>query len=110
MSRTILHQTHHPDDHGEDWGALPQTKIHHAFWVPERQLETSDGYFLCGKELMEEDVMMIFPLEAGKAWAGLSVVRYLKLCAFLKRLKGKESKKKAEQKVIEVEGSFKTIL
>jgi glutathione S-transferase len=85
----------------------PNFQAHFGFL--EGQLKTSPdgGEYLCGMELTEADIMMIFPLEASKAWAGLSEAKHPKLCAYLNWLKERDSYKTAEKKVIEVVGSFK---
>jgi hypothetical protein len=51
----------------------------------------------------------MFPVEACKSWAGLTAVKFPKLCAFLDLMKGRESYKVAEKKIIEIEGSFKPV-
>lgn len=77
----------------------------------ESQLKTSPdgGEYLCGKELTEADLMMIFPLEGSKAWAGLDEKKYPLLCRYLDKIKERESYKRAEKRVMDVEGSFKPV-
>ena len=85
----------------------PNFQTHFTFL--ESQLKTSPdgGEYLCGKALAEADLMMIFPIEASKPWAGLSAAKYPTLVAYLDKLKERESYKRAEKKVIEIEGKFK---
>jgi glutathione S-transferase len=87
----------------------PNFATHFSFL--ESQLETSPngGEYLCGKELTEADLMMIFPLEGAKAWAGMDEKKYPSLCRYLEKLKERESYKRAVERVVDVEGSFKAI-
>lgn len=67
------------------------------------------GDYFCGEEMTEADLMMMFPIEGAKEWAGLDAKKYPLLYAYLDRLKGRESYKKAEQRIVEIEGSFKPV-
>ena len=86
----------------------PNFKTHWAFL--ESQIESSEGDFLCGKNFTGADVMMSFPLEAGKGRAGLRAEIYPKLCAYLDRLQAREAYKKAVQKIVDVDGSYSSVL
>lgn len=50
----------------------PNFKTHYAFL--ESQLKTSpdNGEYLCGKDLTAADILMSFPLEAGKSRSGMT--------------------------------------
>jgi len=88
----------------------PNFKAHFGFL--EQQLKTAPGGgggFLCGDALLQADVMMIFPLQAAQAWAGLEKARYPVLCAYLERLVAREAYQRAEGRVLQVQGSFKPV-
>ena len=54
----------------------PSYQTHFNFL--EGQLKTSPGggSYLCGREVTEADIMMIFPIEASKSWASLTPSRF----------------------------------
>ena len=85
----------------------PNLKNNYEFL--ESQLATSGGDFLCGTELTGADILVSFPLTAGKSRLGLSQEQYPKLWAFIGRLESREAYKRAVQKVVEVEGSYSAL-
>jgi len=86
----------------------PNFKNHFNFL--EERLATSGGDYLCGPEITLSDIMIIFPLQAAKEWAGLSPTTHGKLCAYLDRLMTRESYSKAQKKAITVTGGFKPVM
>jgi len=88
----------------------PNFKTHLDFL--ESQLATSphDGEYLCGRELTGADIMMSFPLEASKGRAGLTQEKYPKLWAYVERLEARDAYKRAVQKIVDTEGSYKASL
>ena len=88
----------------------PNFKTHLEFL--ESQLATSphDGEYLCGRDLTGADIMMSLPLEASKGRAGLTQEKYPQLWAYVERLESREAYKRAVQKIIDVDGSYKPIL
>jgi glutathione S-transferase len=87
----------------------PSFQTHFHFL--EGQLKTSPdgGSYLCGSDITAADFLMIFPVEFSKSMAGLTSEKFPKLCAYLDKIKERESYKAAERKVIEIEGSFKPV-
>ncbi|EXJ83550.1 glutathione S-transferase [Capronia coronata CBS 617.96] len=83
-------------------------KIHYDFL--EGQLATSPdgGDFMCGKDISAADIMLSFPLEAGTSRSGFSREQYPKVWAYVDRLHEREAYQRSVQKIIEIEGAFKT--
>ncbi|KAI9734889.1 MAG: hypothetical protein M1834_001969 [Cirrosporium novae-zelandiae] len=77
----------------------------------EQQLSTSPngGSYLCGEKLTGADILVSFPLEACIMRSIATPDKYPKLCAYVQKLQESEAYKKAVQKIIEVEGEYKTI-
>ena len=71
---------------------------------------TDGGEYLCGKELTGADIMMSFPLEAANSRSGVQQEQFPKVFAYVERLHQREAYKRATEKIIEVEGRFKTTL
>jgi len=68
------------------------------------------GGYLCGKDITVADIMIIFPLQAAKEWAGLPTASsHPKLSAYLERLTARQSYKNAQKKIVQVNGSFKPV-
>jgi glutathione S-transferase len=88
----------------------PNFKTHYAFL--EQQLETSPngGEYLCGKEITASDILMSFPLEAGKSRSGMTKEQCPLLWAYIERLHQREAYKRSVQKIESIEGSFKSNL
>jgi glutathione S-transferase len=78
-------------------------------WL-ESQLETSPdgGLYLCGKDLSAADILMSFPLEAGKSRTGLSEKECPLLWAYVDRLHQREAYQKSTQ-IIDELGDFKKV-
>lgn len=74
----------------------------------ESQLATSpkEGKYLCGTELSGADIMMIFPLGAGRSRAGLTKEKYPLLWDYIERLEALDAYKRAVQKVVDTDGSY----
>jgi glutathione S-transferase len=87
----------------------PNFKWHFDFLEGQLVTSPNGGDYLAGKDLTVADIMIIFPLQAAKEWAGLSKDTHPKLLAYLERLTARESSKRAEKRVIEVAGSFKPV-
>lgn len=80
----------------------PSFKTHFTFL--EEQLKTSpdNGPYLCGPRLTGADVMLSFPLIAGKDRAGLTQEAYPKLWDYVARLKAEPGYVKAGEKMAEM--------
>jgi glutathione S-transferase len=86
----------------------PNFKTHYKFL--EGQLASSEGEYLCGRDLSAADILMSFPLEAGQSRSGMTKEQYPKIWSYLDRLHERDAYKRAVKKIEEVEGSFKTNL
>lgn len=83
-------------------------KIHYDFLEGQLASSPDGGNFLCGKDLTAADIMLSFPLEAGKGRSGFSEQQYPKIWAYIDRLHEREAYKRSVQKIVELEGEFKT--
>jgi glutathione S-transferase len=54
--------------------------------------------------------MMSFPLEAGNSRSGVKREKFPKVFAYVEKLHQRDAYKRATQKIIAVEGEFKTTL
>lgn len=88
----------------------PNFKTHYEFL--ESQLETSPeaGEYLCGGAFSAADILMSFPLEAGRTRSGMSAEQYPRVWKYLSQLQEREAYKRAVHKIETVEGTFKTNL
>ncbi|RMD43026.1 hypothetical protein DV735_g2119, partial [Chaetothyriales sp. CBS 134920] len=87
----------------------PQFKTHYQFIESQVQTSPNGGQYLCGPDLTAADILMSFPLEAGRGRSGLGD-QFPALWAYLDRLHAREAYQSAVKKVEEIEGSFKTNL
>lgn len=60
----------------------------------------------CFRNLTGADILLSFPLIAGRGRAGLTKVKYPKLYDYIDRLREEQGYKKAAEKIIALEGSF----
>lgn len=65
---------------------------------PSSSTEDSAPPYLCGTELSAADIMLSYPLLAGKSRAGLTEEKYPLLWKYVERLRGHEKFKKAIEK------------
>jgi glutathione S-transferase len=84
----------------------PSFKTHYEFL--EGQLNTSPerGQYLCGPNLTGADILLSFPLIAGRGRSGLTKEKYPKLSAYIDRLETSPGYKKAAEKITEIDGKF----
>lgn len=82
----------------------PQFSSHFTFL--EQQLATSTGSYLCGPNLTGADILMSFPLIAGKGRAGLTAEKYPLLRKYVDELEKEEGYLKAAEKIVEIDGKF----
>jgi glutathione S-transferase len=84
----------------------PNFKTHYTFL--EGQLKTSpdNGQYLCGPNLTGADILLSFPLIAGKGRSEMSKEQYPKLCAYVDRLEAEPGYVKAAEKIKEIDGKF----
>ena len=78
----------------------------------EGQLATSPdaGHYMCGADLSAADIMLSFPLEAGKSRSGFTQSQYPKIWAYVEHVHSRDAYKRAVAKIVEIEGEFKTTL
>jgi len=78
------------------------------FTFLESQLETSPqgGQYLCGPHLTGADMLVSYPLIAGRSRVGLTKEKYPRLTAYLEKLEAEPGYKKGVEKIIEIEGSY----
>ena len=83
----------------------------HYKWI-ESQLQSSPdgGEYLCGPKLTAADILMSFPLEAGRSRSGLTESDCPLLWKYVSLLHEREAYKRSVQKIEQIEGSFKTNL
>ncbi len=87
-----------------------QFELHYQFLEDQLATSPDGGEFLCGKEISGADILMSFPLEAGNSRSGVKQEKYPKVFAYVEKLHERGAYKKATEKIIEVEGQFKTTL
>jgi len=88
----------------------PNFKTHLDFLEGQLASSPHGGEYLCGREVTGADIMMSFPLEASKGRAGLTEEKYPRLWAYVEKLEAREAYKRAVQKIVDVEGSYKAVL
>lgn len=85
----------------------PNCVTHFSFL--ESQLQTSGGQYLCGKHLTGADILLSFPLIAGKGTA-FTKEKYPGVWAYTERLEKEKGYEKAVEKIVEIEGKFEASL
>lgn len=87
----------------------PNFETHYKFL--EQQLETSPqgGKYLCG-ELTAADILMSFPLEAGRGGSGMTKEQFPRIWEYVDLLHQRDAYQRSVEKIKELEGSFKTNL
>lgn len=90
----------------------PQFETHFGFL--ESQLKTSGGNYLCGTNLTGADILMSFPLIAGKERAIQNTPgskdKYPNLLAYIQRIEKEPGYVKAVDKIVEIDGKFDAML
>ena len=78
------------------------------FTYLESQLASSPegGKYLCGPNLTGADILLSFPLIAGKGRTGLTKEKYPKLWAYVEALEQEPGYKKSIEKIVEIDGKF----
>lgn len=88
----------------------PNLKTHYDFLEGQLKTSPNGGGFLCGKEITAADIMLSFPLEAGQSRSGFTKEDYPQVWEYIDRLHEREAYKRAVQKIVDIEGEFKTNL
>jgi len=84
----------------------PSFVTHFTFLESQLTSSPDGGLYLCGPHLTGADILLSFPLIAGRGRAGITEEKYPKLWAYIDRLEEEPGYKKAAQKIVEIEGSF----
>ncbi|CAK5266095.1 unnamed protein product [Mycena citricolor] len=89
----------------------PECKAHFDFLEAQLASAPEGGPYLCGPNLTAADILMSFPVMMSQEGASAMYGRvtektYPKLWAYCELLKGIESRKRAVEKIIEIEGSY----
>jgi len=84
----------------------PNFKTHFTFLEDQISTSPGGGQYLCGEKLTGADILMSFPLIAGKERGGLTKDKYPKLVEYIERLEAQDGYKRAIQKIEEVDSSF----
>lgn len=87
----------------------PNYETHYRFLESQLESSPNGGQYLCG-DFSTADVLMSFPLEAGKTRSGMTKEQCPRLWAYVDLLHEREAYKRSVDKIKEVEGSFKTNL
>lgn len=88
-------------------------KIHFSFLESQLSTSPNDGKYLCGPNLTGADILMSFPLisaVAASSTTGLTQANYPKLYCYIKALEEEPGYKRAIEKIIQIEGEFKSLL
>ncbi len=81
----------------------PNLQLNYGFLEEQLASSPEGGDFLCGKELTGADIMIVFVLELGKRFFGLTAEKYPKLSAYLEKQLAREAYKKGAQKTADLE-------
>ncbi|EKD13089.1 uncharacterized protein L3040_007172 [Drepanopeziza brunnea f. sp. 'multigermtubi'] len=68
------------------------------------------GKYLCGPRLTGADILISFPLIAGRSRTGLTKEKFPKLSEYVDRMEAEPGYKKSVEKIIEIDGSFSATL
>jgi len=86
--------------------ALPEVQKLHELLESQLASAPDGGPFICGKNLTGADIILSFPLEAGRTRTGLTKEKYPKLSAYIDMLQETDGYKRGVQKIIEIDGSY----
>lgn len=84
----------------------PNFKTHFTFLEGQLKASPDNGQYLCGPRLTGADILLSFPLIAGKGRSGLSKEAYPKLWAYVERLEAEPGYLKAVEKIKAIDGKF----
>lgn len=65
---------------------------------------------MCGKNLTAADILMGFPLEVANSRSGVRAEDFPKAFEYVTQLSKRDAYKRAVQKIVEIEGQYKTKL
>ncbi|CAG8983816.1 hypothetical protein HYALB_00006782 [Hymenoscyphus albidus] len=84
----------------------PNFKTHFDFLEAQIKSSPSNGKYLCGPNLTGADILMSFPLIAGRKRAGVTEKTYPAVYAYTERLKKEPGYIKGVEKIVAIEGKF----
>ena len=87
----------------------PNFKSHFDFLEERLNSCPEGGKYLCGQHLTGADIMLSFPLIAGKERSGLTAGTYPKLFAYVNGLEEEPGYKAAVKKITEIDGKFEVM-
>lgn len=88
----------------------PNLRTHFSFLENQLKSSPGGGKYLCGEHLTGADIIVSFPLMAGRSRTGLTKELYPTLSAYVDRLEAEPGYKKAVEKIIEIDGKFETTI
>jgi len=88
----------------------PSFDTHYKFLEGQLASSPDQGQFLCGKDLSAADILLSFPLEAGRSRSGMTREQCPETWAYLDWQQQRDAYRRAVQKIEAVEGRFKTNL
>ncbi|KAL2074767.1 hypothetical protein VTL71DRAFT_8546 [Oculimacula yallundae] len=86
----------------------PNFVTHFKFLEEQLASSPNGGKYLCGNELTGADILLSFPLLAGRSRTGLTKEKYPKLYSYIDMLEAEPGYQKSVAKIIEIEGKFET--
>jgi glutathione S-transferase len=84
----------------------PNLKTHFAFLEGQLASSPEGGKYICGPHLTGADIILSFPLIAGRSRTGLTKEAHPKLCAYIEMLEAEPGYQKAAKKIEEIDGKF----
>jgi glutathione S-transferase len=84
----------------------PNFKTHYEFLEGQLNSSPDKGQYLCGPNLTGADILLSFPLIAGRGRSGLTKEKYPKLYAYVDKLENEPGYKKAAEKITDIDGKF----
>jgi glutathione S-transferase len=87
-----------------------QFALHYRFMEDQLSTSPDGGQYLCGKDVTAADILMSFPVEVGNHRSGVKKEDYPKCFEYVEKLHEREAYKRAVDKIVEVEGEFKSSL
>lgn len=88
----------------------PNYETHYGYVESQLASSPDSGEYLCGSQFTAADILMSFPLEAGRSRSGLTEEQCPRIWKYVSKLQEREAYKRAVKKIEEIEGSFKTHL
>ncbi|KAH7418239.1 hypothetical protein BKA64DRAFT_653991 [Cadophora sp. MPI-SDFR-AT-0126] len=86
----------------------PNFKTHFSFLESQLASSPDGGKYLCGPNLTGADILLSFPLLAGRSRTGLTKEKYPKLYDYIDMIEAESGYKKSVAKIVEIEGKFET--